>query len=217
MYSGRVVVISFVTAALTSTAVFFVLRDLVAEKPARPAAAAPTPATPPAAATPAAAPAIPVSPNSEPPSKTSPPTAKSDQVDADRPIVPNVVGQTFSQAVQSLGRAGLRVGEVTRRTDPATPKDAVVATEPIAGQPAAGGAVGLVVSDGPSAIEVPAVVGRRFASGKRELGQSGLRVRTRYDYDEDRAEGVILRQSPRGGQRVAPDSIVTLVVNREDE
>ena len=112
--------------------------------------------------------------------------------------------------------SGLTVGKITRREDKTLAKDLVLTTAPPAGTPLLGGGkVDLFVSNGTTQVAVPRVVGMRLAGAKAKLEGLGFKVRTRYKYDEDKMEGVILGQSPKADEPQQPGATITIVVNRE--
>ena len=126
--------------------------------------------------------------------------------------MPPVVGQTLEQARQRVDRAGLDV-EVKRRTDQA-PRDFVFEQSPNPGQEVdEGSVVTLFVSNGPSTVSVPDVVGQRRRMRRRRLRRADLRP------DVERESSTKVRRGDRDPHRSGPrpacerDSAVTLVVS----
>jgi serine/threonine-protein kinase len=132
--------------------------------------------------------------------------------------VPNVVKMSLANAMQALTSAGLQVGTTTRQASDEIEKDRVVATSPAIGQQAPNGSkVNLVVSDGPSPVKVPSVVYKGLTRARKLVEEAGLKVgRVTYTYDEDRAEGVVLRQTPSADAMAAKGSEVDLLVNETE-
>ena len=63
-------------------------------------------------------------------------------------------------------------------------------------------------------VVVPKVTGRSLSRARRRLQAAGLVAgRTRYLTDEDRMPGIVLKQQPEAGKRVAKGSKVALTVN----
>jgi beta-lactam-binding protein with PASTA domain len=74
--------------------------------------------------------------------------------------VPDLVGQTQSEAEATLKRAGLALGNVTKLSSPTRPIGSVSGTDPVAGASVTpGSAVNLQVSSGPPQVAAPTVVG----------------------------------------------------------
>jgi len=133
--------------------------------------------------------------------------------------VPAVAGHPLAAAMQAITGAGLKVGATTRQTDDKIGKDQVIATAPAAGQQVAKGTtVALVVSAGAASVAVPKVVYRGLGYARKTLTAAGFKVgRISYITDEDRAPGVVLRQSPAAEATAAKGSAVDLTVNSADE
>ena len=131
---------------------------------------------------------------------------------ADKATVPPVVGQTLEQARVRVDRAGLEV-EVKRRTDQA-PRDFVFEQSPNPGQEVdKGSVVTLFVSNGPSTVRVPDVVGQQEADARRRLGRADLRPDVEREASTKVAEGIVIRTDPGPGRPAERDSAVTLVVS----
>jgi beta-lactam-binding protein with PASTA domain len=131
---------------------------------------------------------------------------------ADKVTVPPVVGQTLEQARLRVDRAGLDV-EVKRRTDQA-PRDFVFEQSPNPGQEAdEGSVVTLFVSNGPSTVRVPDVVGQEEADARRRLRRADLRPDVEREASTKVAAGIVLRTDPGPGRPAERDSAVTLVVS----
>jgi serine/threonine-protein kinase len=126
--------------------------------------------------------------------------------------VPPVVGQTLEQASARIDRAGLDV-EVKRRTDQA-PRDFVFEQSPNPGQEVdEGSVVTLFVSNGPSTVRVPDVVGLDQADARRRLRRADLRPDVERESSTKVAEGIVIRTDPGPGRPAERDSAVTLVVS----
>jgi eukaryotic-like serine/threonine-protein kinase len=131
---------------------------------------------------------------------------------ADKATVPPVVGQTLEQARQRVDRAGLEV-EVKRRTDQA-PRDFVFEQSPNPGQEVdKGSVVTLFVSNGPSTVRVPDVVGQQEADARRRLRRADLRPDVEREASTKVVEGIVIRTDPGPGRPAERDSAVTLVVS----
>jgi serine/threonine-protein kinase len=129
--------------------------------------------------------------------------------------MPNVIGQTPSEAQDSLKRQGLSLIVVTN-TEVSDPADVgkVVSQEP------AGGAlispdtrVSLEVGQEAKTVAVPNVVGLTQANAESQLENADLEVRVQEQADATVPPGQVLSQSPAAGQQVNKGSTVTIVVS----
>jgi serine/threonine-protein kinase len=133
--------------------------------------------------------------------------------------VPGVVGRTVDDARALAARAGLDVQIVERRSAPDA-KDTVIAQEPDAGAFTRADGLLLVLSSGPAPVEVPGVVGVAVDAAMQTLNGAGFTVERGEDaYDNTNAvpAGSVLTITPGVGEKVAPESKVTIVVSKGHE
>jgi len=132
--------------------------------------------------------------------------------------VPAVARLPLTGAIQVLTAAGFKLGPVTRQPSDQVPKDSVISATPQEGQPAAKGSpISLLVSDGAGPVKIPSVLLKDLASARRILEEAGFKVgRVNYTYDEDRREGVVLRQTPAADGLAPKGSEIQLLVNEAD-
>lgn len=152
--------------------------------------------------------------------------------------VPSLAGMTVDQARQMAEAKELRLAIFERR--PAAPAAGqVVKQVPLPGSSVpVGTATYVIVSTGPRAtslrlppakapppapaapaelVEVPRVRGGSLKRAQQALEKAGLKVgRIHHMSDEDRAPGLILKQEPKDGEKVAKDSAVELWLNESD-
>lgn len=130
--------------------------------------------------------------------------------------VPDVTGQTRDQAEATLDEAGLGVAVETRNSSD-VPSDAVIETDPPAGESVRRGSqVTLIVSSGPGRVSVPPVVGQTKNAAEQQLSAVGLESSSSEE-SSDRPAGEVISQSPDAGTRVEPGSTVDLVVSSGPE
>jgi eukaryotic-like serine/threonine-protein kinase len=126
--------------------------------------------------------------------------------------VPNVVGQSVTDAVASLAAVGL--SPKIARIYSTAQQDTVTAQQPAAGdQVAKGDSVRINVSRGAKPVQVPDVTGQPFANAKSALQGQGFTVK-RVDIQSDQAKGVVVATDPPAGSSVAKGSQVTLSVSK---
>jgi serine/threonine-protein kinase len=131
--------------------------------------------------------------------------------------VPTLKNLTVEAATQALTVVGFKAGAVTRQNHDEVKKDFVIDTIPPTGQTAAkGSAIGLVLSNGPAGVEVPKVVYMGGGKARKTLEELGFKVKVRVTYNEDHRGGIVLSQDPKEGDKAAPGSEVTIVVNADD-
>ncbi|MGC2110481.1 MAG: PASTA domain-containing protein [Candidatus Korobacteraceae bacterium] len=129
--------------------------------------------------------------------------------------VPNVRGQTLSEATNNLERAHLKLGQTTSRVD-ATKDASVVLSQypPSDEQVKRGTAIDLVIAQPAALVEVPALAGKSLASAQQALVDHQLTVG-----DVERqpragvARNVILQEFPLPGEMVKSGTKVDLLVS----
>ena len=130
-------------------------------------------------------------------------------------FVPDVRGQTLSQALQTLIGQGFRIGE---RREPSTTVEEgqIIDTDPPHGSPVSAGLeVFVIISDGPPLVAVPDVQGLLFDTGKLAIEQAGLVIGmvTFEQVEPGSADaGRILAQTPPPNLEVSAETLVDVVV-----
>ncbi|WP_329144327.1 Stk1 family PASTA domain-containing Ser/Thr kinase [Streptomyces niveus] len=129
--------------------------------------------------------------------------------------VPSLLGQTEQVAKKRLTDAGLdaKVGHDFSNT---FERGTVMRTDPEPRSRIRGnGSVTLVISRGPEIVRVPDLTGKSLADAKDALKKAGLApgVITR-SFDEETAQGEIIRSQPKAGTELRPDAGVALVVSK---
>ncbi|MTE19970.1 Stk1 family PASTA domain-containing Ser/Thr kinase [Streptomyces sp. TRM43335] len=131
------------------------------------------------------------------------------------PSVPGLAGYTFEEAQQRAANSRLEVvkGESEFCEEK---KDTVCRTEPGEGQEVEEGeTITLIMSKGPSEIDVPDVKGDNADEAERELREAGFEVERETEVS-DQPAGTVIEQDPAGGSTAKPESTVTITVARED-
>ncbi|RJQ53266.1 MAG: Stk1 family PASTA domain-containing Ser/Thr kinase [Actinobacteria bacterium] len=129
--------------------------------------------------------------------------------------VPNVVGRTEASARQLLDRRGLEMATTSEFSE-TVPKGRVVSQDPEAGATVrVESFVNVVVSRGKEIVEVPNVSGQTLEDATAQLEAQGLVVgKVTREFNPDVTEGVVIRQAPSAGERVAKGDDIDLVVSR---
>ena len=136
---------------------------------------------------------------------------------ASKPEVPDVAGQTVEEATDALRNAGFKAEEGD--TKPCQEEEGTVCeTDPPAGTRAErDSTVTLIISAGPEQVEVPDVTGSSYEEAKSQLEDLGLTVEREEEETSDEEAGTVLEQDPEAGEKVDPDTTITLTVAVEPE
>jgi eukaryotic-like serine/threonine-protein kinase len=135
---------------------------------------------------------------------------------ADQARVPDVRFQTLDRARQELESAGFKV-DIERRSDPA-PADTVIGQAPRAGEKIdEGSVVTLQVSNGPSTVKVPDVVGLTERDARRRVRARGLEPKIERESSTKVLEGAVIRSDPGPGIAIERGSKVTLFLSTGPE
>jgi serine/threonine-protein kinase len=133
--------------------------------------------------------------------------------------VPDVARLPLEGALYRLGRAGFTLGKVTSIDDPKLPANAVISTSPNKGEirdrdtP-----VDVVVSNGPTPVTLPNLLGKTFADASASLSKLGIIVaqHTTATTPDDPDAGKVTGQSPSPGAPIRPGEVVTLEVKEAE-
>jgi beta-lactam-binding protein with PASTA domain len=127
-------------------------------------------------------------------------------------VVPGVVGKPLETARGELETAGFEV-DIDRRPDQ-SPRDTVFRQVPVGGNKVdEGSTVTLFVSNGPSTVKVPDVLGLAENDAKRRIRRSDLRPITETESSTRIAAGNVIRTDPGPGTAIERGSRVTLIVS----
>ena len=126
--------------------------------------------------------------------------------------VPQVDGQTLSQAQKEITAAGLKY-TVQEQPNPTVPKNIVISTSPPNGNVVpAGSSVTLVVSTGPKMVPVPNVKHDSVSDAQSTLQAAGFRVSVQTANNSTASPGTVVRQDPSPGTKAKFGSVVTIFV-----
>ncbi len=126
--------------------------------------------------------------------------------------VPQVNGQTLSQAQQEITAAGLKY-TVQKQPNPTVPKNIVISTSPPNGNVVpAGSSVTLVVSTGPKMVSVPNVKHDSVSQAQSTLTAAGFQPRVQTANNSTASPGTVVRQDPSPGTKAKFGSTVTIFV-----
>ncbi len=125
--------------------------------------------------------------------------------------IPAVEGLSLVEAKRSLRAAGVEIGKVDRR--PSSERKGTVLKQRVGEgrKVKPGSSVPLVIAA--PLPRVPSVAGKSEASAIRRLEDAGFKVRTTTHRRTTGKDGVVLSQSPSGGTRTKPQSLIRIVIS----
>ncbi len=129
--------------------------------------------------------------------------------------VPDLTGQTLTQARQSVQNSGLKLTRGTDTFCDAQPKGKICSQDPKANTNLAKGqAISVAISKGKAPAAVPNVVGKDVDTAKQLLQVKGFTNVTTKDDDgtSGKDPGTVLSQNPTDGQSVAKSTKIVLTV-----
>lgn len=129
--------------------------------------------------------------------------------------VPNLIGQSLSQANLTLERLKLNVRNISRDYSDTIAEDLIILQRPVAGAKVKKGSfVDLVLSKGPHPIKVPDLIGKTAAEAQSILASRGLTMRRQDEFNEQMEAGRIIRQDPSAGVSAVRGEAVTVIVSK---
>ena len=128
--------------------------------------------------------------------------------------IPYVVDLESDRAVYVIEESGFVIGQKIEVNDDNIPIGFVISQNPMAGKKMGpGSSVDLVVSSGPSLIELGDLSKKSLEDATQILETLGLAFETIEEFSEDTEEGIISGTLPEAGEIVTPDEIITLIVS----
>jgi eukaryotic-like serine/threonine-protein kinase len=129
--------------------------------------------------------------------------------------VPDVSGQTQTQAAAALGQAGFRVTSSTQSSSTITP-GTVISQSPAGGLSVdPGSTVNLVIAAAPTTASVPDVEGQTLAGASNALGAAGFSVSHTFKaVTKSNQGGVVISQGPDAGTTAKKHSVVSIVIGQ---
>ena len=131
--------------------------------------------------------------------------------------VPNVVGQTETQARATLQQSGLKIGKLQYSTSDSVDKGNVISQDPEASTSvASGSSVNLVVSTGKTnggTVSVPNLMGLTASEAEQQLSAVGLKGSSKQDNSDSYEAGKIFAQDPSANTQVSAGSTITYTVS----
>ncbi len=131
--------------------------------------------------------------------------------------IPNVIGESQATATSTLQSAGFSVN-VEQSASSTVSEGIVISQSPSSSQKGQkGDTVTITVSTGPDEVTVSNVVGATQAAAVAELESHGLKVSVVEEYSNTVSTGLVISQSPAGGNVVSSGTTVTITVSKGAE
>ncbi|MBQ7568500.1 PASTA domain-containing protein, partial [bacterium] len=127
-------------------------------------------------------------------------------------FLPNYVGMPLETALKELERLGIQTN-IVHSDDISVSPNTVIGQDPAAGTKVARGSfITLKVSDASSAIEVPKLEGMSLNSAMKLIADLGGTIVVKEIEDKNAASGIVLRQEPEPGTKLARGDKITVYV-----
>ena len=128
--------------------------------------------------------------------------------------IPYVVDLETDRAVYVIEESGFTIGQKIEVSDDNVPIGFIISQNPMAGKKMGpGSSVDLVISSGPSLIELGDLSKKSLEDATQILETLGLKFETIEEFSEDTEEGLISGTLPEAGEIITPDELITLIVS----
>lgn len=130
--------------------------------------------------------------------------------------VPNVIAENVDVARDRIEKQGFTVGVIEYVLTEDVDENIVIAQSPDGGTTASPDtAVDLIVSRGPSSVEVPDVSGKSAETATLELTRAGfVNIDTQDEFSAEILEGFVIETNPAAAQVVPRDATIILIVSQ---
>ncbi len=128
--------------------------------------------------------------------------------------IPYVVDLETERAIYVIEESGFTIGQQIEVNDDNVPIGFIISQNPMAGKKMGpGSTVDLVISSGPSLIELGDLSRKSLEDATQILETLGLEFETLEEYSEDIEEGLVSGTLPEAGEIITPDDVVTVIVS----
>ena len=128
--------------------------------------------------------------------------------------IPYVVDLETERAIYVIEESGFTIGQKIEVNDDNVPIGFIISQNPMAGKKMGpGSTVDLVISSGPSLIELGDLSRKSVEDATQILETLGLEFETFEEYSEDIEEGLVSGTLPEAGEIITPDDVVTIIVS----
>ena len=128
--------------------------------------------------------------------------------------IPYVVDLETDRAVYVIEESGFTIGQRIEVSDDNVPIGFIISQNPMAGKKMGpGSSVDLVISSGPSLIELGDLSKKSLEDATQILETLGLEFETIEEFSEDTEEGLISGTQPEAGEIIPPDELISVIVS----
>ena len=128
--------------------------------------------------------------------------------------IPYVVDLETDRAIYVIEESGFTIGQRIEVNDDTVPIGFIISQNPMAGKKMGpGSSIDLVISSGPSLIQLTDLSRKSLEDAAQILETLGLKYETIEEFSEDVEEGLIAGTLPESGEIITPDDVVTLIVS----
>ena len=128
--------------------------------------------------------------------------------------IPYVVDLETERAIYVIEESGFTIGQKIEVNDDNVPIGFIISQNPMAGKKMGpGSTVDLVISSGPSLIELGDLSRKSVEDATQILETLGLTFETLEEYSEDIEEGLVAGTFPEAGEIITPDDVITIIVS----
>lgn len=129
-------------------------------------------------------------------------------------VMPKVTEMSYEKAQLVLEQNNLGCKIVYRESE--TEKEGTVLSSSIKEglKVDVGTEIVIYVSSGPTSVLVPEVVGKHYVEANSDLLAANFKIEVLQEYSADVAEGMVISQSPEGGEKAPAESTVTITISK---
>tara|TARA_B100001250_G_scaffold410188_1_gene436112 strand:- start:1101 stop:2870 length:1770 start_codon:yes stop_codon:yes gene_type:complete len=128
--------------------------------------------------------------------------------------IPYIIDLETARGVYIIEENGFIVGQKLEVNDDNIPRGFIISQNPIAGtKMSPGSSVDLVISKGPSLIEISNLSRKSLVDAIQILETLGLEYEFIEEYSEDVSVGLVSHTIPEAGEVVTPDQLITIIVS----
>ncbi len=128
--------------------------------------------------------------------------------------IPYIIDLETARGVYIIEQNGFVVGQKLEVNDDNVPRGFIISQNPIAGTKMSPGSnVDLVISKGPSLIEISNLSRKSLVDAIQILETLGLEYEFIEEYSEDVSVGLVSKTIPEAGEIVTPDQVITIIVS----
>ena len=128
--------------------------------------------------------------------------------------IPYVVDLETERAIYVIEESGFTIGQKIEVNDDNVPIGFIISQNPMAGKKMGpGSTVDLVISSGPSLIELGDLSRKSVEDATQILETLGLEFETLEEYSEDIEEGLVSGTLPEAGEIITPNDVVTIIIS----